>query len=145
MVHTIFNIGTTVLLFPASNWIIRLAKKLGRVKEGEQEKEHGAFGRNVFWKRQHRTAGQRSKEIDRMGKIVEESLLVAKNVLFAPKEQDIRFLREEEKTVDRLCRPENHRDYAIKLSSLQISEKEHQEISHLLQIVSGYGTGQRLL
>ena len=32
-VHTIFNIGTTVLLFPVSNWIITLAKKLGRVEE----------------------------------------------------------------------------------------------------------------
>ena len=27
-------------------------------------------------------------------------------------------------------------DYAIKLSSLQISEKEHQDLAHLLQMVS---------
>ena len=133
MVHTIFNIGTTVLLFPASNWIIRLAKKLGRVKEGEQEKSTVLLDERVL--ETPSIALQATvKEIDRMGKIVEESLLVAKNVLFAPKEQDIRFLREEEKTVDRLCA--GITDYAIKLSSLQISEKEHQEISHLLQIVS---------
>lgn len=36
-VHTIFNIGTTVLLFPLSNYIIALAKKIGRVDEAEQE------------------------------------------------------------------------------------------------------------
>ncbi|MDD7769420.1 Na/Pi cotransporter family protein [Suipraeoptans intestinalis] len=133
LVHTIFNIGTTVLLFPASNWIIRLAKKLGRVKEGEQEKSTVLLDERVL--ETPSIALQATvKEIDRMGKIVEESLLVAKNVLFAPKEQDIRFLREEEKTVDRLCA--GITDYAIKLSSLQISEKEHQEISHLLQIVS---------
>lgn len=133
LVHTIFNIGTTVLLFPASNWIVRLAKKLGRVKEGEQDKSTVLLDERVL--ETPSIAWQATvKEIDRMGKIVEESLLVAKKVLFAPKEQDIRFLREEEKTVDRLCA--GITDYAIKLSSLQISEKEHQEISHLLQIVS---------
>lgn len=133
LVHTIFNIGTTVLLFPVSNWIVRLAKKLGRVKEGEQDKSTVLLDERVL--ETPSIAWQATvKEIDRMGKIVEESLLVAKKVLFAPKEQDIRFLREEEKTVDRLCA--GITDYAIKLSSLQISEKEHQEISHLLQIVS---------
>ena len=32
-VHTIFNIGTTLLLFPVSDWIIRLAKKLQKEDE----------------------------------------------------------------------------------------------------------------
>ena len=36
MVHTVFNIGTTILLFPVSNLIIKAAKKIGRVKENEQ-------------------------------------------------------------------------------------------------------------
>ena len=33
MVHTVFNIVTTVLLFPVSDWIIKLAKKIGHVEE----------------------------------------------------------------------------------------------------------------
>ena len=34
-VHTIFNIGTTVLLFPVSDWIIKRAKKME--KEDDRE------------------------------------------------------------------------------------------------------------
>lgn len=133
LVHTIFNIGTTVLLFPVSNWIIRLAKKLGRIKEGEQDKSTVLLDERVL--ETPSIALQATvREIDRMGKIVEESLLTAKKVLFSPNEQDIRFLKEEEKTVDRLSA--GITDYVIKLSSLQISEKEHQELSHLLQVVS---------
>lgn len=33
MVHTFFNIATTVMLFPASNLIVKIAKKIGRVDE----------------------------------------------------------------------------------------------------------------
>ena len=34
MVHTIFNIATTVMLFPLSDYIIKLAKKIGKVEDG---------------------------------------------------------------------------------------------------------------
>ena len=37
MVHTVFNIVTTVLLFPVSDWIIKLAKKIGHVEEEVQD------------------------------------------------------------------------------------------------------------
>lgn len=33
-VHTIFNIGTTLLLFPVSDWIIKLARKLQKEEDG---------------------------------------------------------------------------------------------------------------
>ena len=36
-VHTAFNIATTILLFPVSNYIIILAKKIGRVDETAQD------------------------------------------------------------------------------------------------------------
>lgn len=36
-VHTIFNIGITVLLFPASDLIIKLAKKLEREDEKDND------------------------------------------------------------------------------------------------------------
>lgn len=48
--------------------------------------------------------------------------------------EDVVFLKEEESKVDRLSA--GITEYAIKLSSLQISEKEHQDVAHLLQTVS---------
>lgn len=133
LVHTAFNIGTTVLLFPASNWIIKLAKKIGRAEEDEQDKSKVLLDERIL-----ETPGialqSTVNEVARMGSIVDETLDVAKEVLFTLKDEQIRFLKEEETTVDQLSA--GITAYAIKLSSLQISEKEHQNVAHLLQIVS---------
>ena len=133
MVHTAFNIGTTVLLFPVSNWIIKLAKKIGRVEEDEQDRSRVLLDDRIL---ETPAIALQSvvNEVERMGQIVLESMEAAKTVLFTQKEEEIQFLKEEESTVDRLSA--GITNYAIKLSSLQISEKEHQSVAHLLQIVS---------
>lgn len=133
MVHTAFNIGTTVLLFPLSNWIIKLAKKIGRVEEDEQDRSRVLLDDRIL---ETPAIALQSvvNEVERMGQIVLESMEAAKTVLFTQKEEEIQFLKEEESTVDRLSA--GITNYAIKLSSLQISEKEHQSVAHLLQIVS---------
>ena len=133
MVHTAFNIGTTVLLFPVSGWIIKLAKKIGRVAEDDQDKSIVLLDDRIL---ETPVIALQStvKEVARMGQIVEDSLMVAKDVLFTLKDEDIRFLKEEETTVDKLSA--GITEYAIKLSSLQVSEKEHQDVAHLLQMVS---------
>lgn len=133
MVHTIFNIGTTVLLFPASNLIIKMAKKIGRVEEDEYDESKVLLDDRIL-----QTPGialqSTVKEVARMGDIVAKSLEVAKNVLFTENYDDIIFLKEEENKVDKLSA--GITEYAIKLGALQISEKEHQDVAHLLQMVS---------
>lgn len=133
IVHTAFNICTTVLLFPVSDWIIKLAKKIGRVEEDSQDKSMVQLDERVL-----QTPGlalqSTVNEVIRMGQIVEDSLMVAKKVLFSLKDSDIQFLKEEEATVDRLSA--GITNYAVKVGALQISEKEHQDVAHLLQVVS---------
>lgn len=133
IVHTAFNIGTTVLLFPMSNWIIRLAKKIGRVEEAEQDKSKVLLDDRIL-ETPVMALQSTVKEVARMGQIVEDSLEVARNVLFTKSHDDIQFLKDEESTVDRLSA--GITAYSIKLSSLQISEREHQDVAHLLQMVS---------
>ena len=133
IVHTAFNIGTTVLLFPVSSWIIKLAKKIGRVEEDTQDKSKVLLDDRIL-ETPSIALQSTVREVARMGEIVKDSLDVAKMVLFTLKDEDIQFLKEEETTVDKLSA--GITDYAIKLSSLQISEKEHQDLAHLLQMVS---------
>lgn len=132
-VHTFFNIATTVLLFPVSNWIIRLSKKIGHVKEKEQDRSKVLLDERML-----QTPGIALQsvinETIRMGEIVQESLNIAKSVLYTKKQEDIDLLREDENIVDRLCA--GITEYTIKLGSLQISEKEHQTAARLLQILS---------
>ena len=141
MVHTVFNIGTTVVLFPLSGWIIKLAKKIGRVDEDAQDKSVVLLDDRIL-----ETPGialqSTVREVARMAEIVEESLEVAKRVLFTLKKEDIQFLKEEEDTVDKLSA--GITEYAVKLGSLRISEKENQDVAHLLQMVSDRAC-QRLL
>ena len=77
IVHTAFNICTTVLLFPVSDWIIKLAKKIGRVEEDSQDKSMVQLDERVL-----QTPGlalqSTVNEVIRMGQIVEDSLMVAK-------------------------------------------------------------------
>lgn len=132
-VHTIFNIGTTILLFPISDLIIKLAKKIGRVDETEQEDSVVLLDDRML-----ETPGialqSTITEISRMGHIVLDSLEKAKTVMFTQKREDIQAIKDEEATVDKLSAGIS--EYAIKISSLRVSDKEHQEVAHLLQIIS---------
>lgn len=133
LVHTVFNIGTTVLLFPASNLIVKLAKKIGHVDEEEQEKGKLYLDERVL---QTPTIALQStwNETIRMGEVVLHSMEVARNVLFTQSQEDIDILKDDESTVDKMCA--GITDYAIKLSSMQVSEREHKNVAHLLQILS---------
>lgn len=132
-VHTVFNIGTTILLFPISDLIIKLAKKIGRVDEAEQEDSVVLLDDRML-----ETPGialqSTITEITRMGHIVLDSLEKAKTVMFTQKREDIQAIKDEEATVDKLSAGIS--EYAIKISSLRVSDKEHQEVAHLLQIIS---------
>ena len=133
LVHTIFNIGTTVLLFPASNLIIKLAKKIGNVKEDEQDRAKVLLDERLL-----ETPGialqSTVNEAVRMGDLVMETMEIARNILFTKDQEAIDRLREDEDTVDKLCA--GITDYAVKLSTMQISEKEHEMVARLLQILS---------
>ncbi len=133
IVHTIFNIGTTILLFPVSNWIIKLAKKIGHAEEDVKDE-----GKVLLDERMLQTPSialqSTITEIARMGRIVEGALEKSKVILFEKNQEFINTIREEESIVDKLSA--GITDYTIKLTSLQISEKEHAQAAHLLQIVS---------
>lgn len=131
--HTAFNIATTVLLFPASNLIIKLAKKIGRVEDDAFDASKVQLDDRML-ETPSIALQSTIKEVARMGDIVEESMEVAKRVLFTDNHEDIQFLKDEESKIDKIC--SGLTEYAIKLSALQISEKEHQEVVHLLQMVS---------
>ncbi|MGN0404067.1 MAG: Na/Pi cotransporter family protein [Bariatricus sp.] len=133
MVHTVFNIVTTVMLFPLSDYIIKLAKKIGKVEDGEKDDSMVLLDERMM---ETPSIALQSlfSEVIRMGHIVEQSLQVAKNVLFSLNEDEIQLLREDEETVDKLSA--GITSYAIKLTSLQISQREHKDVAHILQVVS---------
>ena len=133
-VHTAFNIATTVLLFPAAGLIIKLAKMIGGIKsEGTQDDSVVSLDDRML---QTPTIALQATmlEVGRMADLVKDTLDVARRVLFTKTNEDIHLLRDDEDKVDQLCA--GITDYAIKITRLQISDQEHENVAHLLQVVS---------
>ena len=132
-VHTIFNIGTTILLFPVSDWIIKLAKKLER--EDSDDVDEGQVLLDDRMLETPSIALQCTvSEMVRMGHVVRGTMDRTRDVLITKKREEIEKIREEETIADGLCK--GITEYAIKLNTLSINEKEHQEVASILQIVS---------
>ena len=133
VVHTFFNIGTTVLLFPMSDWIIKLAKKLQKDDDNVADESRVLLDERIL-ETPSIALQSTVSEVSRMGKIVIRTMERAKDVMFTMEQEAFDKIREEEDTVDKLC--SSITEYAIKLSSLTINEKEHQQVASLLQIIS---------
>ena len=133
LIHTIFNIFTTVMLFPVSGLIIKLAKKIGGVKDEEDDEKVVLLDDRML-----ETPGiaiqSVSLEISRMAGIVLDALKITKEVIVTPDKEKIREIKRLEKEVDNIT--EGISEYAMKLSTLVISQEEHREVSHFLQVVS---------
>ncbi len=132
-VHTIFNIATTVLLFPASNLIVKLAKKIGGVRDDGQDISVVSLDDRMLQTPSIALQATIS-EVGRMGEVVKGTLEVARNVLFTQKREDIQRLRDDENIVDKLCT--GITEYTLKITGLQISEKQHAQSARLLQVVN---------
>lgn len=132
-VHTIFNIGTTLLLFPVSDWIIKLARKLQKEEDGVVDESRVLLDERMLETPSIAIQSVVS-EVCRMGYIVKGTMDKTRRVLFTQDEETMNEIREEESIADRLCK--GITDYLIRISSLTINEKEHQHVASLLQIVS---------
>ncbi len=132
-VHTIFNIATTTLLFPVSNLIVKLAKKIGGVRDDEQDISVVSLDDRMLQTPSIALQATIS-EVGRMGEVVKGTLEVARNVLFTQKREDIQRLRDDENIVDKLCT--GITEYTLKITGLQISEKQHAQSARLLQVVN---------
>ena len=69
-----------------------------------------------------------------MGVFVRETLQIATELLFVPKRETIQKVQEKEEVVDQYCR--GITEYALQITGLQVSEKEHQHVTRLVQVVS---------
>ena len=132
-VHTAFNIATTVLLFPVSGLIIKLAKMIGRAEDESMDDSVVSLDDRML--ETPSIALQATVlEVERMADLVKDTLDVARRVLFTKTNEDIHLLRDDEDKVDKLCA--GITDYAIKITRLQISDQEHEDVARLLQVVS---------
>lgn len=134
IVHTIFNIATTVLLYPMSRLIIRWAKKLGKIDESQEQDDSVAHLDERMLQTPSIALQSALTEIERMGIMVCESIDNAQEVLFDKSGKRINLILDNEEKVNTISKALT--DYMVKLGSLQINEKEHDDVAALLSIVT---------
>lgn len=133
IVHTVFNIVTTIMLFPVSDFIIKIALKVSHAKEEENNENKILLDERILETPGIAIQSVRA-EIIRMGKITENILKSAGEVVFTRDKELIKKIKEEENVVDNLTSGIN--DFIMKLTALKIGEKEHREVATMLQVVS---------
>ncbi len=132
-VHTAFNIATTILLFPAAGLIVKIAKLIGGVGKGNENENLVSLDDRML--ETPAIALQATvAEVGRMAEQVRETFKVATKVLFTKERKDIEEIRKGEDLTDQYC--SGITDYALKLNGMVISDKEHQQITRLVQVLS---------
>jgi len=133
LAHTLFNIGTAVIIFPFAEKIVKLAKKIFKIEEVEIEDDKVHLDDRVL-----ETPGialQASVfEISRMGKLVTAIMDKARDVVFSENKECIKEIRSEEQVIDELC--DDISNYLIKISSKTTSEEDNKQVADLLSVVS---------
>lgn len=134
-IHTAFNIGTTLLIFPISGWIIRIAMKLNGVTESTTGDEGQLLHLDKRMLQTPSLAVEGAKkETIRLGRIARENLQCALDALQDATPERFEEVKQRESVVDRVC--DGISEYLIKLCTLQISDRENQIVTSLLNTIS---------
>ena len=135
MVHTVFNIATTALLFPFSNYIIALAKKLNHADMEEEQDESELVHLDDRLLETPSFAVQSAVlEVVRMGYIVEKNLDTAVEALLHHDSKKIEKVRKREVTINNLCHSIS--DYLVKICNTHINQTENSVVTSLLTVIT---------
>lgn len=134
-IHTVFNIGTTLILIPFSNVIIHLAMRMNGMKELEREDESQLLHLDKRMLQTPSLAVEGAKlETVRMGRIARENLALAISTLKDHDEEKIFEVKQRESVIDKLC--DSISAYLIELCMLHLNDRDSETVTSLLNTVS---------
>ncbi|MBP3911270.1 MAG: Na/Pi cotransporter family protein [Niameybacter sp.] len=135
IVHSVFNILNTILLFPFAGVLVTIAEKLvrGKGKDDESESELKHLDERIL-ETPSFAVQNATKEVVRMGEMSAHNAKLGIRAIFEKDEAKIQEVFEREKVINQLQHGINH--YLIKLSNLPISEAEHGIVNSLFHTVS---------
>ncbi len=135
IVHTIFNVGTTLLLFPFSDKIIQVVMKLNGLTEDGMGQEDVDFVH--LDKRMAQAPAlaieEAKQETLRMGQMAKENMELALEAVFMRDEEKIQKTKEAELAINKVCHGISN--YLVQMCSISVGEKENQIIIELLGIL----------
>lgn len=135
-IHTVFNVGTTVILMPFSGYIIKFAMKVNGLKAVETKNDEAELvhlDKRMMSTPSVAVEGAKLETI-RMGRIARENLSLALSTLSDHDEEKMADVKQREFVIDKLC--DNISKYLIDLCMLHLSDKDNEMVTSLLNTVS---------
>lgn len=132
LVHTIFNVANTVVLFPFNNFIIRLAEKT--IKGDESLKT--VFLDERLMNTPPMAIAECKRLVKEMAEMSRESINLSLQLVNQYDESKARTIEKNEETVDRY--EDKLGTYLVKLSSNELSEHDSHEVGRLLHTIGDF-------
>lgn len=134
-IHTVFNIGTTLLLAPFSAWIIKFAMKVNGLKEivTEDETKLVHLDKRMMSTPAVAVAGAKLETI-RLGRIARENLSMAMETLKNHDEEKIQAVKQKEIVINKVC--DSVSEYLVELCVHHLSDKDNEMVTSLLNTIS---------
>jgi phosphate:Na+ symporter len=136
--HTIFNVTSTVLLFPFANVLVRLSGTLVRGEEKEEEENPLEDLRGRLDKRILENPGfaieAAQKEIGAMGRIALENIKRAKQAMMENDKKAVEKIVKWEEIVNGY--EEQLTKYLVLISGLSLNENQHLKVKNMLYTIS---------
>lgn len=134
-VHTGFNVLNTIMFYPFSDILVRMALKMASVKDEEESSETSLVHLDERVLEAPSFAIENCiKEIVRMGKITGENLSLAKEALLEKNEAKAQAVLAREENIDTIA--EAITGFIIKLCNTEVSEEQNEMITNLFHTVN---------
>lgn len=133
IVHTIFNVVNTLLLFPFAGSLVYLAEHLVKGKNEAKPGELQHLDERLF-ETPSFAVENAVKEVVRMGEIAKNNMEVAMQALFEKNRDKVQEVFDTEREINELQNGINQ--YLVKLRNISLTEKESLRVTNLFHIVS---------
>lgn len=135
LIHTTFNIGTTIVMIPLSGYIIKVAMRVNGITKVEKEDEAQLVHLDKRMMSTPSVAVEGAKlETIRLGHIARENLAMALETLKNHDEEKILEVKQKEIVIDKVC--DGISEYLIELCMLHLNDKDNETVTSLLNTVS---------
>ncbi len=134
IVHTLFNVVTTVVLFPIKKLIIKFCTKI--VPEGKDEKQHTVFLDERIFNNTPLAISECRRLSNEMAKHTKTAIITSLELIDGYDEQKSQFVRDMETLTDKY--EDKLGTYLVRLSSNNLSEDDSHAVSRMLHSLSDF-------
>ena len=136
IVHIIFNIVTTSILLPLSNYLVKLACKIIPGEDRQRENLSLQYLDQRILNTPPIAVAQVLKEVERMGKLARTNFLNSMEALFYKDTEKLEEVGENEKVLNFLN--QKITEYLVQINGLDLQDPDREVIGALFHVVSDF-------